>query len=979
MRDLSSNARLVAHPSQIIDRSKTVVFEFNGTPIQAYEGDTIASALCAAGVDIFSRSFKYHRPRGLLCVAGNCPNCLMTVDDTPNVRICIEPARNGLKVRHQNAWPSLENDALAMLDKMDKLMPVGFYYKTFHRPKLIWHMAQPIIRRIAGLGEIDIDSVPDTRYGHQNLHTEIAVVGGGPAGMSAALAAAGEGTRVTLIDEQSSLGGHLRLDASAHTDVPGLSDASGFEMARSLADQVRSASNIHVLSNATAFGFYQDNLIAVLSDDHLIRLRAKQVVMAAGSYEVPLTFQRNDLPGIMLSTGVQRLVRLYGVKPGATAVVVTNTDQGYNAALDLLDAGADIAVVADARPGFPDWLDAANALKNRGVLVLGSHTITGADGKKRVSSATLRKLESGEPKGPEQRFDCDFISMSGGFQPATFLLQQIGCRMSYDTSLGESVPDRLPPGLFVAGEITGIHDLPASVLQGRIAGLEAASGIGRSSPDSVTRELRHELASAEAEYRSHIHSGPLPVASDQGRKAFVCYCEDVTAKDIGDAINEGFNDIQTLKRYSTVTMGPCQGKMCLKSLVGISAQRTERSIEETGVTTARPPLRPVPLGALAGPSHMPLKRTPIDQKHRKLGASMVELGPWQRAYSYGSPHDEVLAVRQRVGIIDVSTLGKLDVIGRDTPALLDKLYTHHFSNLRVGRIRYGVLCTDSGMMLDDGTVTRMAEDHYFVTTTTGNVELIEEWFKWWTAGTGMCAHVTNVTSAYAAINVAGPKARETLSKLTDVDLGPQAFRYMRSAQGMVAGVPAILLRIGFVGESGWELHFLAEFGEHMWDMLMDAGKEFDIAPFGLEAQRILRLEKKHIIVNQDTDSVSNPLESDLEWAVRFDKEDFIGRGGLVGARERGLRNKLVGFVMRDDLVPDDGDPVIEAKLGKKPVGRVTSSRLSPTLGTGFGLAWVPIELAQDGKEINILVDGTPHSADVTLQPFYDPEGKRLRE
>ena len=300
----------------------------------------------------------------------------------------------------------------------------------------------------------------------------------------------------------------------------------------------------------------------------------------------------------------------------------------------------------------------------------------------------------------------------------------------------------------------------------------------------------------------------------------------------------------------------------------------------SGITTARPPLQPVPLAALAGPSHLPIKRTPMDRNHGELGAPMVELGPWQRAYSYGSPQEECLAVRQRVGIIDVSTLGKLDVTGRDAPALLDKVYTHRFSNLRVGRIRYGLLCADNSTILDDGTVTRMADDRYFITTTTGNVDLIEEWFTWWQAGTGMCAHVTNVTSAYAAVNVAGPRARETLSKLTDVDLATSSFGCMRSPRGMVAGVPALLLRIGFVGETGWELHVPAEYGEYLWETIMDAGREFGIAPFGLEAQRILRLEKKHIIVGQDTDAVSNPLESDMEWVVRFDKEDFIGRGGL---------------------------------------------------------------------------------------------------
>jgi sarcosine oxidase subunit alpha len=954
-----------------------VELHFDGRPVQAHEGDTIASALYAAGTRTFSRSFKYHRPRGLLCVAGRCPNCLVTVDGVPNVRACTEPVKQGMSVRHQNAWPSLDHDLLSIFDRLDRLMPVGFYYKMFHRPKLLWRLVQPIIRRVAGLGALDIGSVSDGRYHHQYRHTDVAVVGGGPAGMSAALAAASAGANVTLIDDQPSLGGNLRINTMTYEDIPGFPQTRGYELAISLAEEVLSSSSIRVLSDATAFGLYQDSLLGVLCKNHLVKLRAKRVVMATGSYEVPLVFEGNDLPCVMLATGAQRLMRLYGVKPGDVAVVATTNDQGYYAALALFDVGVRIAALVDVRAEPAQAMEAAETLRSRGVSVLTSYAIVRAEGKKQVATAVVARLEDGEPTADERRLSCDIICMSGGFQPANSLLYQAGCRLSYDERLGETVPRELPT-VHVAGEVTGIRALTASLLQGKLAGIEAAASLGRPAPGSVSEivTLRRELAMAEERYRGALAVSAHPASAAVGKKRFVCFCEDVTAGDIAYAIDEGFDDVQTLKRYSTVTVGPCQGKMCLKSFVAICAQQTGRSIDDTGVTTSRPPVQPVPLGALAGPSHMPIKRTPLDRKHRDLGASMVDLGPWKRAYSYGSPQEESLAVRGRVGIIDVSSLGKLYIMGQDTPALLDRIYTNRFSNLRVGRIRYGVLCTDNGTILDDGTVTRLGEHHYFVTTTTGNIELIEEWFKWWMAGTGMCAHLTNMTSAFAAINVAGPKARDTLSKLTDIDLSPTAFRYMRSARGMVAGVPTILLRIGFVGETGWELHFPAEYGEYVWDALMEAGQGFDIAPFGLEAQRILRLEKKHIIVGQDTDAVSNPLESDMSWVVKLDKEDFIGRGGLLGVSERGLRNKLVGFVMRDGRVPEDGDPVV---LGQEPIGRVTSARLSPTLRKGFGLAWVPINLAQEGTEISIRVDGEDVPADVTLRPFYDPEGVRLRE
>ena len=960
--------RLAPQATELIDRSVTVEFQFDGKPVRAYEGDTVAAALHAAGVSTLSRSFKYHRARGLLCGAGRCPNCLVSVDGVPNVRACTQRVREGMKVRHQNAWPSLKHDFLSVLDRLHWLMPVGFYYKAFHRPKALWPLAQRVIRRVGGLGTIDINAVPETDYHHRYHHADVAVVGGGPAGLSAALAAADRGARVTLIDDQPRLGGHLRFNAQDSGQV------------NDLCRSVEESPNIQVMTDATAFAYYQDHLLSVLHGNEVVKLRAKQVVLATGAYEVPLLFENNDLPGVMLTTAAQRLIRLYGVRPGDTAVIATNNDAGYQAAQDLLESGVGVAVVVDARPEIPPHLEAAGALRSHGITLLASHAITRAEGKGKVRAVTVARLEGRGPAKPDRqarRFRCDLVCMSGGFQPANALLYQAGGSLGYDDALGEAVPQALPPGLFAAGEVTGIHHPAASLLQGRLAGMAAAANLGLTLiPEAEAADLLRRLAEAEAESREGGGAGaPLP-ATALGRNKFVCVCEDVTAKDIADAVDEGFDDIQMLKRYSTAAMGPCQGRMCLKALVGLCAQRTGRGVGETGVTTARPPLHPVPLAALAGPSHMPMKRTPMDRNHRELGAAMVELGAWQRAHSYGSPQDECLAVRQRVGIIDVSSLGKLDVRGASAPALLDKVYTHHFSNLRVGRIRYGVLCSDNGTILDDGTVARLAEDRYFVTTTTGNVDLIEEWFKWWLAGTGTCAHVTNVTSAFAAMNVAGPRARQTLGKLTDIDLSSPAFRYMRSVQGMVAGVPAILLRIGFVGETGWELHVPAESGEYLWEAIMEAGSEFGISPFGLEAQRILRLEKKHVIVGQDTDAVSNPLDTDMDWVVRFDKEDFIGRGGLKAVSERGLRNKLVGFVMGDGLVPHDGDPVV---LGRKPVGRVTSARLSPTLGKGFGLAWVPIELAQEGSRIDILVNGKRFEAEVTLRAFYDPEGERLRE
>ncbi len=944
-------SRLEAQPGEQLDRTNVVEFEFDGRQVRGFQGDTIASALFAVGTRLFSRSFKYHRPRGLLCCSGNCPNCLVTVGDEPNVRACTRLVEPGLKAQSQNAWPSIGFDFISLLDRMHWLMPVGFYYKALHRPKALWLLARELIRRVGGLGSIDINASHDHHYTSIGLHADVAIVGGGPAGVAAALAAARNGGRVVLIDDQPSLGGHLRYSREIVIDPLDGQSKPATEMVGAMADAVSQSHNLVVLSGATAFGLYQDRLVAVLTNDGVVRVRAKQVVLATGVQETPLLFENNDLPGIMLASAARRLLSLFGIRPGRQAVIATETEEGYRAALDLLDAGVRVAAVVDSSDTAPG--EAAAAVVEKGITVLTGHRVVKAVGRGRVRAALVAPIEGDGPDGAGtgsvRRIKCDLLCMSGNFQPVDALLHQMGASQS---------------GVALAGAAGGAKGLAEIFNHGKEAGLSAA---GQSAP--------------ELEGSTRAGAGPdseLRLPSARGERSYVCFCEDVSVHDVQQAIDEGFADVQTLKRYTTVTMGPCQGKMCGRALASICAVRTGSGngadAGET-YTTFRPPYQPVTLAALAGRERMPFKRTPLDRVHRELGARMVESGPWLRPHSYGPPADECVAVRERVGIIDVGTLGKLEVVGRDAPQLLDRLYTHRFSDLAVGRIRYGLMTSDNGVILDDGTVARLGEDRYFVTTTSGNADVIEEWFNWWNAGAANCAHVVNVTAAFGAVNVAGPRARETLAKLTDIDLSRRGFRYMSSVQGEVAGVPCLLLRIGFVGEAGWEVHFPAEFGEHMWSSIMEAGREFGISPFGLEAQRILRLEKGHVIVGQDTDAMSNPMDIGSDWAVRFDKPDFIGRGGLAVAAERGLQQRLVGFIMPGTAYPEDGTPVL---VGTRPVGRVTSSRLSPTINRGFGLAWVPPYLAVEGESIQVLVADRPVSASVTMVPVYDPEGLRLR-
>ncbi|MFN0168857.1 MAG: 2Fe-2S iron-sulfur cluster-binding protein [Bryobacteraceae bacterium] len=873
-------------------------FEFDGRPIEAKPGDTVASALYRAGQRIFSRSFKYHRPRGLLCCSGKCPNCLMQVDGTPNVRACLTPVREGMKVRHQNAYPSLDNDWLSLAQAADGLMPVGWYYKVFTTQKM-WHLVEPFVRRVAGLGEVPPPGATDDSYEHAFLQAEAAVIGGGPAGLQAALQHAGEGKQVVLVDDQADLGGHLRYRKNGSP--------------AELIAAVRADARITVLSPAYCFGLFEGNLLGVVEPqpyghcrERLVHLRAGEVVIATGVYEAPLLFENNDLVGVMLSTAVQRLIHLHDVVPGRHAVIIGEGSRAEEIASHLRGAGVELAGVAAP----------ADVIRAEG-----SREVTGL----RTTKGLVR---------------CDLVVMCGHLIPDAGLLSQAGARLEWRPEAGAFVPLDLPDNVSAVGDVTG-------------AGLTAAA--------------------------------PLPPPrKDPSKRAFVCVCTDATAKDLCDAVDEGFDQIETLKRYTTSTMGPCQGRMCQINAIGVCASKTGRPMGETGTTTSRPPNPGVTLGALAGARHHPIRRTPMHYDHDALNAVWFDMGEWKRPRYYRTAasgdertcvREEYQAVRERVGIIDVSTLGKLEVKGRDAGKLLDKVYTHKFSDLPIGRARYATLCDESGVLLDDGTISRIAENHYFVTTTTGNLDFVQQWLEWWLAGTGQDVHIANVTSGMAAVNVAGPKARDTLKKLTSLDLSTKAFSYMATRRAEVAGIPAILMRIGFVGETGWEIHVPAESGPDLWKALLDAGREFGIRAFGVEAQRLLRLEKKHVIIGVDTDALTSPYQAAMGWVVRFEKEDFIGRRTLEETKALEPSDRLVGFVMDGDQIPDDGAAVM---VNGRPAGRVTSSRYSPHKGAAIGMAWVPANRAHEGSLIEVRAQGLPATAHVTLEAFYDPEGARLR-
>jgi sarcosine oxidase, subunit alpha len=957
--------RLAPQPAERIDRARPLAFSFDGDPVHGFSGDTITSALMASGRRVLSRSFKYHRPRGELCGCGHCSNSLFQIDGAPGIRGCSEPVQEGMRVEHQNAWPSLRFDVMRATDRFGgPFTPVGFYYKTFIRPRRLWPLYEKVLRHAAGLGALPRrQDEREWRTEYRRRHCDVLVIGGGGAGLAAALRAAELGADVVLVDDDVEPGGTLLADGR-------------HDRARDLVERVRAA-GVEILSRAPALGYF-DGLVPVWQGDTLHQIRARRHVAATGAIEQPLVFPDNDLPGVMLASGARRMAALYAVGPASNAVVATTGDEGLAAALGLRAAGVQVTAVADLRPDACDTRLGAQ-LESAGIPVLAGATVVRATGRNHVAGAVIAHVDGdgAAVAGTEQRLDCDLLGVSGGLIPASSLLLQAGARARYDAATGRFVPDALPSGVHAAGAVVGFDDATSAQLSGAVAGAEAALALGFGGRGDE-RQLDDEREGLDTLGSPAPSVSPPAFSHDRkrGGKSFVDLDEDVTVKDIKHAVDEGYDSIELSKRYTTATMGPSQGRFSQLAAARVLAAHTGRSLDDVGLTTARPPWSTVPLGALAGRAFEPAKRSSIHARHRAAGATVKWAGDWRRAYDYGDPEGEALAVQTTAGLIDVSTLGKIVVRGADAGELLDRLYPNRMSNLAPGRIRYGVLCSDAGRITDDGTVGRLDDDTFYVTTTSSGAGAVEQWFSWWLADWGLDVSVTDVTQGVAAVNLAGPNARAILARASDLDCSNDAFKYMDAKRADVGGVACLLLRIGFVGEVGYEIHCAASHGRHVWDTLLEAGADLGIRPFGLEPQRILRLQKQHILIGQDTDSESTPYGAALSWIVNLDKEqDFIGRWALEHGADRPVETALVGFTTPNGHVPTEGAVVVDRGL---PAGQVTSARRSPKLGSVIGMAWVPSTLAQDDARIAISDRGRTLEAVVTTKPFYDPEGEVLR-
>jgi sarcosine oxidase subunit alpha len=987
-----------------IDRSRPIQFTFNDRNYGGYLGDTLASALLANGVTLVGRSFKYHRPRGIMSAGPEEPNALVQLaggaHTEPNIRATVAELYEGLTAYSQNCWPSVELDLGAINSLLSRLFPAGFYYKTFMWPPSLWMTYETFIRRMAGLGMAPVAPDPD-HYDKTHAHCDVLVIGGGPAGLAAALAAGRSGARVILCDEQAEFGGAL---LSAPDTIDGQFSADW--IADALVE-LASLPEVRLLPRTTAFGYYDHNYVALVerAGDHLPpgqalykqrmwKVRAAQVVLATGALERPLVFADDDRPGIMLASAARTYLNRYAVLPGKRALVLTNNDSAYAAAIDLANAGVSIAAVVDLRWSPTGALPTEARRKN--IEILDGHAVTATQGRRRVNGATVRQfVANGEGfAGAPREIECDCILHSGGWNPTVHLFSQSRGSLRFDDAIAAFVPDKAVQKQRSGGACAGAFTLAECLEQGFEAGLAAAADAGVRATNPGARPSAAPTGAVDALRPVWL------VPSDKSAtrlKAFIDHQNDVTAADLLLAHREGYRSVEHLKRYTTMGMGTDQGKTSNVNALALMAQTLGTDVASVGVTTFRQPYTPVTIGAFGGHESGdlldPIRRTALHHWHEQHGAKFENVGQWRRAWYYPHPGEsmheavnrEVKAVRTSVGILDASTLGKIDIQGPDAAELLNWVYTNAWSKLEIGRSRYGLMCGEDGMVFDDGVTTRLGPNHFLMTTTTGGAARVLGWLESWlqTEWPQMRVYCTSVTEQFAVVAVTGPLTRKLLAELTqDIDLDPATFPFMSFKDGTVAGIPARVYRISFTGELSYEINVQPSYAIALWQAVMAAGAKYGITPYGTEAMHVLRAEKGFIIVGQETDGTVTPHDLGMGWIVSKQKKDFLGKRSLTRPdTARGDRKQLVGLLTENpsEVIPEGGQVV--AELREKPpmamLGHVTSSYYSPNCNRSIALALVKNGRSRLGETVYVPLEGRIVRAKVAEPRFFDPEGKRL--
>ncbi|MDO5102519.1 MAG: 2Fe-2S iron-sulfur cluster-binding protein [Lautropia sp.] len=1032
-----------------IQRNKGLRFTFNGKSYQGYEGDTLASALLANGVHFVARSFKYHRPRGILSAGVEEPNALVQLETgawtVPNARATEVELYDGLNATSVNAKPDIERDRMAFLGNFARFIPAGFYYKTFMWPKSWWGHYEERIRDAAGLGVVPTEKDPD-RYEKTFAHCDVLVIGAGPAGLAAAVAAGEAGARVILVDNQPELGGSLLWSRET---IDGLAAA---DWAAQMADKLAALPEVQVLTRSTAFGYHDSNLVTVCQKhtDHLPlaerkgtvrerlwKIRARQVVLATGAHERPLVFGNNDLPGIMTASSVSAYIHRFGVLPGRRAVVFTNNDSAYRTALDLHEMGAQVTVV-DPRPNSDGTLP--QAAQAAGISILRQMMVVEAIGKNHISGVVLRAPDDrGTSRGTQ--LECDLLAMSGGWNPVLHLFAQSQGKPRWCTERACFVPDVVVQAQASVGAANGDFLLQQALDGGSQAGHAAAlaarqralkpgfvaeyplpasrtgAGAGaqtdgdKTDATAVAQNGARQAASSPAlpgsapRYQAEAcHEAPiLPLwqamrgsAADRGAKQFIDYQNDVAVSDIQLAVREGYRNVEHVKRYTAMGFGTDQGKLGNINGMAVLAETLGQSIEQTGTTTFRPNFTPVTFGAFAGRElgdfFEPVRKTCTYDWHAVHKAPFEDVGQWKRAWYYPQGGEdlhaavarECLAVRNAVGLLDYSTLGKIDVRGPDAVKFLNLLYINAWAKLAPGRCRYGLLLDENGMIMDDGVNIRLADDHFLLTTTSSGAARVFAWMERWlqTEWPDMKVYLTSVTDQYAVATVAGPKARKVLEEVCEgIDFSNEAFPFMSFKEGTIDGVFARVLRVSFSGELSYEVYTPANAGRHVWERLMQAGQKYGITPYGTETMHVLRAEKGYIIVGQDTDGSLTPADVGMGGMAAASK-DFLGKRSLSRSHTAGPRRKqLVGLLTTDPnvVLPEGAQLLNEPTTASIAAlqGHVTSSYMSPILKRSIALAVVIDGHNRMDQEITVaLGNGQFAQARITSTVFYDPKGER---